>query len=190
MSLGMGRKVVMGRRELMSIGAVGATLFVSSATKACTVLPTARVKPFRRAECEQQIHDLIAFMNEAPSLPPGAVSDWVDSRAIEVEVEYPVSENVGGALYNYLFFREYRISGGKLDPDPIRLKEINLIRNVKNHASFQFTLTRNQFSPADDEGCNGLFTHGEYFRKTDTAFIARFFNNRLKSFYDFPEWFA
>src|SRR3546814_1010192 len=94
-------------------------------------------------------------MNEAPSLPPGAVSDWVDSRAIEVEVEYPVSENVGGALYNYLFFREYRISGGKLDPDPIRLKEINLIRNVKNHASFQFTLTRNQFSPADDEGCNG-----------------------------------
>src|SRR3546814_2717137 len=94
MSLGMGRKFVIGRRELMSIGAVGATLFVSSATQACTVLPTARVKPFRRAECEQQIHDLIAFMNEAPSLPPGAVSDWVDSRAIEVEVEYPVSDNV------------------------------------------------------------------------------------------------
>src|SRR3546814_12034881 len=76
-------------------------------------------------------------MNEAPSLPPGAVSDWVDSRAIEVEVEYPVSENVGGALYNYLFFREYRISGGKLDPDPIRLTELNLIRNVQNHASLR-----------------------------------------------------
>lgn len=181
---------MIGRRALLGIGATGAALFASSATQACTIIPAPKAKPFRRGMCEQQIHDLIAFMNKAPSLSPDAVSDWVDARAIEVEFEYPVSENVGGVLYNYLFFREYRISGGKLDPDPIKLKEINLIRNVKSHASFQFTLTRNQFFPADDEGCNGLFTHGEYFQKTDTAFIARFFNNRLKSFRDFPEWFA
>lgn len=181
---------MIARRELLGIGAAGATLLASSATQACTIIPPAKAKPFRRAECEQQIHDLVAFMNKAPGLPPDAVSDWVDARAIEVEFEYPVSENVGGVLYNYLFFREYGMSGGKLDPDPIRIKEISLIRNVGNRASFQFTLTRNQFFPADEEGCNGLFTHGEYFQKTDTAFIARFFNNRLKSFRDFPEWFA
>ncbi|MBE1525617.1 hypothetical protein GGC65_000073 [Sphingopyxis sp. OAS728] len=182
--------MVIGRRELLWMGAAGATLFASPATQACTIIPPEKAKPFRRGECERQIHDLIAFMNEAPSLSSDAVSEWVDARDVDVEFEYPVSENVGGGLYNYLFFREYRISGGKLDPDPIKIKEINLIRNVKNHASFQFTLTRNQFFPADDEGCNGLFTHGEYFKKTDTAFIARFFNNRLKSFRDFPEWFA
>lgn len=181
---------MIGRRELLGIGAVGATLFASSAAQACTIVPPPKIKPFRRNECEQQIHDLVAFMNEAPNLSAKAVSDWVDRRDIDVEFEYPLSENVGGVLYNYLFFREYKISGGKIDPNPIKLKEINLIRHVGNKAAFQFTLVRNQFFPADLEGCNGLFTHEEYFGETETAFIARYSNNKLNSFRDFPEWFV
>lgn len=181
---------MIGRRELLGMGAVGATLLASPATHACTMVPAAKVKPFRRAECEQQIRDLVAFMNEAPSLSADAVSDWVDRHGIDVEFEYPLSKNVGGVLYNYLFFQEYRISGGKIDPDPIKIKEINLVRHLDNKAAFEFTLIRNQFFPADFEGCNGLFTHDEYFGKTETAFIARFFNNTLRSFRDFPEWFV
>lgn len=181
---------MIGRREVLGIGAVGATLFASSAVQACTIVPSAKAKPFRRIECERQIHDLVAFMNEAPNLSAEAVSDWVDTRGIDVEFDYPLSENVDGVLYNYLFFREYKISEGKIDPDPIKIKEINLVRHVENKAAFQFTLVRNKFFPADFEGCNGLFTHDEYFVKTETSFIARFLNNKLNSFRDFPEWFV
>ncbi|WP_172705093.1 hypothetical protein [Sphingomonas sp. LH128] len=181
---------MIGRREALGIAAVGATLFASSAAQACTIVPPAKAEPFRRIECERQIHDLVAFMNEAPNLSAEAVSRWVDTRGIDVEFEYPLSENVGGASYNYLFFREYKISAGKIDPEDIAIKEINLVRHVGNRAALQFTLIRNQFFPADSEGCNGLFTHDEYFEKTETAFIARFLNNNLKSFRDFPEWFV
>lgn len=181
---------MIGRRGLLGFGAVGAALVASSATQACTIVPLPKAKPFGRSECEQQINDLVDFMNEAPNLAAEAVSDWVDRRGINVDFEYPLSENVGGPAYNYLFFREYRISEGKIDPDPIKLKEINLIRHVGNQSAFQFTLVRNQFFSADPEGCNGLFIHDEYFGKTETAFIARFLNNKLNSFRDFPEWFV
>ncbi|RDS77572.1 hypothetical protein DL238_08115 [Alteriqipengyuania lutimaris] len=129
-------------------------------------------------------------MNEAPALSADAVTDWVDARDIEVDSDYPVSKNVWGVFYTYLFFQEFRLSGGKLDPEPIRVKEINLIRTVDNRAAFEFTVARKQYFPADDEGCNGLFVHPEYYERTETAFIARFHNNRLEGFRDFPEWFA
>ncbi|MBO9580602.1 MAG: hypothetical protein J7498_06890 [Sphingobium sp.] len=180
----------MKRRELLGVGAVASVLLASSAANACTILPTVKAKALRLAECERQIHELVAFMNQAPGLSQDVVSEWVDRRNINVYYEYPVSENVGGSLYNYLFFREFRISGGKLDPDPIKIKEINLIRHLGGNSALQFTLIRNQFFPEDLEGCNGLFTHGDYFDKTETAFIARFFNNKLMSFRDFPEWFV
>ena len=70
-------------------------------------------KPFRRRECEQPIHELVAFMNEAPSLSADAVTEWVDARDIEVDCDYPVSKNVGGVLYTFLFFQEFRMWGRK-----------------------------------------------------------------------------
>ena len=181
---------MIGRRAFLGVSVIGASLAASSTTEACSIVATQKAKAFQASICEQQIYDLVAFLNKASTLSRGEVEKWVDDRDVSVYYEYPLSQNVGGVLYNYLFFQEYRISGGKPDPKPMQISDVNLIRKVKNQAAFQFTLDRTQFFPADDEGCNGLFTHGEYFAETKTAFIAKFLNNKLTDFRDFPEWFV
>jgi hypothetical protein len=181
---------VIGRRELFGSAIAGVALITASEARACIIVPTPKAKPFRSSQCERQIYEIVDFMNLAPGLSMSEIEKWVDDRDIDVAYEYPVSQNVGGVLYNYMFFKEYKMSGGKLDAKPIRVAEINLVRQTKNQAAFQFTLEREQFFPADDEGCDGLFTHDEYVGKTQTAFIARFLNNKLESFREFEEWFA
>ncbi len=181
---------MIGRRALLGASVMGASFVAASAVEACSIVATQKAYTFDGSTCKRQIYDLVAFLNHAPSLSREEVEKWVNERDISVYYEYPLSQNVGGVLYNYLFFQEYRISGGKPDPKPMRVSDVNLIRQMKNQAAYQFTLDRTQFFPADEEGCNGLFTHDEYFGATKTAFIAKFLNNKLTDFRDFPEWFV
>ena len=181
---------MIGRRVLLGASVIGASFIASSTAEACSIIATPKAKSFKASVCEQQIYDLVAFLNKAPSLSRVEIEKWVDDRGVDVYYEYPLSQNVGGVLYNYLFFQEYHISGGKPDPKPMQVSDVNLIRQVKNQAAYQFTIDRTQFFPADEEGCKGLFTHDEYFGATKTAFIAKFLNNKMTDFREFPEWFV
>lgn len=178
-----------GRRTILL---AGAALFATSAgagqAGACSLTAT-RARPFRRAECERQIEELVRMLNEAPSMPAGKVEAWYEERQFEVDDEMLWSEaNV--TVEVPAFLRSYRLSAGKLDSKPIRLTELQLVRQRKSQAAFAFTLKRHSYHPADPEGCNGMFVHEEYWGDEEAGYIATFVNNRLERLREFPEWFA
>lgn len=166
---------------------IGGTMFGENAA-ACSLAAVPRPLRFSDAQCRRQIREWVSLLNSAPSMKPDAVEAWLEERSITLDHELlrSGSDQVDEAT----FIRSFRVSAGKLDPKDIRLADIGLVRQRDNLASYAFTLRRYRYYPADDEGCNGLFVHDEYWGNEDRAFIASFTNNRMKTLRTFPEWFA
>lgn len=179
-----------GRRRILLAGAafVAAQAGAGKAA-ACSLTGTRKPRPFRRSECERAVEALVRMLNEAPSMPAQAVEDWYSQHSFEIDHDLLTPDSEG--LTNEVdFFRDYRMSAGKLDSKPIRLVELELVRQRGNRAAFAFALKRYSYHPADPEGCNGLFTHEEYWGEEQTGYIATFVDNRLRQLRAFPEWFA
>ena len=175
---------MIGRREMLAATAAGIGAIASaSGADACTLIATRRAKPFRSSTCERQIRQIVDFANLAHAKTDEEVAAWAEKTGIDAQYD-------GDDFDNNRVLQTMRISDGKVDLKPIRILEINLLRQLGNRASYQFTLRRNQFSAADDEGCNGLFTHGEFYSDVDTAFLAWFEDNEFQGFREFPEWYV
>ncbi|MBJ7444581.1 MAG: hypothetical protein JHD32_09820 [Sphingobium sp.] len=151
-----------------------------SHVSACTLIPQRKPVSFRAGVCEQRIRQFIDFANVAHAKNDKEVEAWQDETGINprYEGEYDLS------------LTTLRFSDGKVDPKPLRIGEIELVRQLNNRATYVFTLKRHQYFAADDEGCNGMFVHDEYFGDTITAYLATFENNRFMMFREFPEWYV
>ena len=179
-----------GRRAILVAGAaLLAAAGGAGRAAACSLTASRRPRPFRRGECERAVEALVRMLNEAHSIPEEAVEKWYSERRFEIENDL-LTPDAEGLTHEVDFIRDYRMSGGKLDSKPIRLVELELVRQRGNRAAFAFALKRYSYHPADPEGCNGLFTHDEYWGEEQTGYIATFLDNRLRQLRGFPEWFA
>lgn len=183
---------MIGRREVLAAGAIGVALAFPAPANACSISVDRRERFSDRA-CRQAIEAWVDLLNQAPQMTLDQVSEAVDEMSVSLD-----SDMVWDALgertatetgRDYLFYKEFRLSGGRLDTRPIRIDEVNLIRRLRNRATYQFTLERYSFHPADPEGCNGMFTHGEFWGEERDSYLATFWNNRLQSVKPFPEWY-
>lgn len=177
-----------GRRTILLAGGALIAAAATGRAGACSLTAT-RSRPFRRGACEDELEELVRILNEAPSMTEKAVEAWYEERQFEVDDEL-LWQEADNTVEVTDFLRTYRLSDGKLDSKPIRLAEVELVRQRKNRAAFAFVLKRHSFHAADPEGCNGLLTHGEYWGEEQTGYIATFVNNRLQRLRLFPEWFA
>ncbi len=176
------------RRTFIAAGLGIAGTLLGSGAKACSIPASVKSRPFSDAACRRQIRELVALLNEAPSMHPSAVEAWLEHRSIEFgdDLLWTGSEQLDAAT----FVRTFKLSDGKVDGKPIRLADVSLIRERGNRASYAFTLRRYSYHAADPEGCNGLFVHDEYWGEEEAAYIAAFENNRMGTLRGFPEWFA
>ena len=125
------------------------------------------------------------MLNDGPSLKQADIQAWLDDRQINIDSD--LLWHGDKQLSEAEFFQSYRWSEGKLDTNPIRLKEVSLVQRRKNKAAYAFTLQRYSYNAADWEGCNGLFTHPEFWREQAAGYIASFEDNIVRSLRNFPE---
>lgn len=185
-----------GRRELLAAGAAAVGVGLAGRAEACSIVADQRV-PFDDAACRAALREFVRLLNEGPSLSREQIGERSDEMNLSIDddmVDYALhglteQQRNQETQSQYAFFERFRLSAGVADPRPIELQEVNRIRRLRNRASYQFTLRRYSYHPADWEGCNGLFTHDEYYGYDRTAYLATFWNNRLRSVKLFPEWY-
>jgi hypothetical protein len=179
-----------GRRELIGASILGLGLAASAPAQACS-LTAQRLSPYSDRECRRKLRLFVDLLNEGPQLSAEAISERAANLAVSLDnamVEEAVGNQGTWQDQRERFYREFRLSGGKLDPRPIRLHEANLIRRLGNHATYQFTLERYSYHEADPEGCNGMFVHDEFYGVDRISYLATFTANILTTVKLFPEW--
>lgn len=178
-----------GRREILAGGIIGIGALLAPPAEACSLTGVRRVR-FDDDACRQALRDWVELLNSAPKMSVEAVE--AKAEALNVTLDDDLLDDHagdGGVLdRSVAFYRRFRMSDERLDPRPIRISEIQLLRQLKNRAAYQFALERYSYHAADEEGCNGMFTHGEYFGIERSAYLATFRNNRFDSIRTFPEW--
>lgn len=176
------------RREVLAGGVLAAAFLVAPAAEACSLTGTRRVR-FDDDACRQALHDWVDLLNSGPKMSDAALEVKVEALNVTLDDEM-VDDHVGDDHPDrrVAFYKQFRLSDERLDPRPIRISEIHLLRQLKNQAAYQFALDRYSYHAADEEGCNGLFTHGEYFGIERSAYLATFRNNEFDSLRTFPEW--
>lgn len=185
---------MIGRRELIASGLVALTIFGSASANACSLVPQPRPRSFSSGECQRELKRFVDLLNTGPSMDASVLTRIVEDWGVSIGDDLGY-EGLGDASRNVTerspaFFKSYRASSGKLDPRPVRLSEVNLIRSLKNRATYQFTLQRYTYHPADEDGCNGMFPpRAEFYGNESTSCLATFHNNRLQSVETFPEWY-
>jgi hypothetical protein len=185
-----------GRREAMLGAVVGLGAFAAGPARACTVTGV-RISPFSDRACRAALQAWIDLLNVGPELPIERITRVVDDRSLAVVDEQMVAEAVGPSDgtqtetdRTYLFYQKFRISNGRPDPEPIRLTEINMIRRLRNRASYQFAIERHAYVPAfEDDGGSCTGSEPEHYAQYRTSYIASFTNNRLGVVRQFPEWY-
>jgi len=181
------------RRQVLALGGVGmALLYPNASATACSISPQNRT-PFNDRRSRGAITDFVTLLNEAATLPEDEAIRRQDAMSVVLEDAW-VEERVGDRERShvgrdYLFVKEFRMAGGRLDTRPIEIEEINLIRRLGNRATYQFTMKRYSFHPADPEGCNGLFTHEAFYGYDRLSCLATTYANRLQAVRRFPEWY-
>ena len=186
---------VVGRRALMLGALAGMGAIASGPADACSIVPDPNV-PFRDEACRAALQAWVDLLNAGPDMPLERLNHLVDEMSVAITdddmITFAVGERNGTATEterNYLFYKNFRVSGGRSDPRPIRIAQVHLIRRLRNRATYQFTLERYSYHPADHEGCNGLFVHDEYYGIDRTSYLATFWLNRLRTVKPFPEWY-
>jgi len=181
------------RRRFVGLAFAGLGMcWSASEARACSIAAVNRT-PFSDRRCRQAIAEFVTLLNEAPSLSWDDASRRLDEMGVEIEEDWARELTWDRSMTNvdrqYAFVQEYRKSGGILDPKPVEIDELNLIRRLGNRATYQFSLKRYSYHPADPEGCNGLFVHDEYYGYDRLACLATFSANRLNGVRRFPEWY-
>jgi hypothetical protein len=171
---------LIARRTLLASAIAGIGAVAASDSKACTLLATQKPVAFRSGLCESRIRQFVDFANVASAKSNDEIETWHEQTGISPDYVGEYGESI----------KTLRVSDGKVDQKPIKVGEIELLRQLKNKASYAFTLKRHQYFAADEEGCNGLFVHDEYYADTTTAYLAAFENNRFIMFREFPEWYV
>ena len=181
---------MIGRRAVV-LGAVAGAGLLAERAEACSITATRRVR-FDDALCRQHIHAWVALLDHGPTMTEQAIEaeaerlhGWVDTEIVRAVLgtEMPPSP-----YHPIQFYKRFRLSSGRPDPRPIRISELSRLHRVRSKTVYQFTLDRYSYHPADDEGCNGLFTHGEYYGVDRTAYLATFENNVLQRIKWFEDW--
>ena len=180
---------MIARREVIAAGALGLTLAFAPPADACSLTATRRVRFDDRA-CRRALQAWVDLLNRGPQMTLDEIETAADAMSVSLDDEMLdfVERAEAETERVYRFYKEFRLAGGRLDPRPIGIDEMNLIRQLRNRAAFQFTLERYSYHPADPEGCNGMFTHDEYWGVDRVSYLAAFLNNRLQSVKLFPEW--
>ncbi|HYE29666.1 MAG TPA: hypothetical protein VEA61_15720 [Allosphingosinicella sp.] len=184
----------MVRREMLASGVLAAALLAAPAAEACSLTGERRVR-FSDADCRESLERWVALLNDGPRLTLEAIEERAAEvlRNVEIEdemIEAAVGERTGDMTdRTHLFYKQFLVSDDRLDARPVRIHDVNLFRRLRNRASYQFTLERYSYHAADPEGCNGLFTHDEYWGVERTSYVGAFHNNRLQSVRLFPEWY-
>ena len=183
---------MIGRREVLACGAAGVALALAPSAEACSLVANPR-RRFSDRACRAALQAWVDLLNRAPQMSIEQIEEVDDELSVEIDdelVDDVVSEEINSAdERRQAFYKEFRLSGGRLDTRPIRIDEINLIRQLRSLATYQFTLERYSYHPADPEGCDGLFTHDEYWGLDRVSYLATFTNNRMQSVRRFPEWY-
>lgn len=174
---------MIGRREAIALSVAGLGLVASQTANACSIVATRRPISFQSSSCEAKLRQFIAFANLAHAKTDDQIFEWQEKSGIDPDYD-------GHGWDSAALIKTLRMSDGKLDPTPIRIGELELLRQKQNRATYVFTLRRNQYFAADEEGCNGLFTHGEYFADTEKPYLATFENNQFQMLREFPEWYV
>ena len=168
------------RRTLIAAAIAGIGAVAANDVRACTLIGTQKPVAFRSDICERRIRQFVDFANVAHARSDDDIETWQEKTGIFPVYEGEYEESI----------KTLRVSDGKVDLKPVRIGEIELLRQLKNRASYVFTLKRHQYFAADEEGCSGLFVHDEYYKDTTTAYLAAFENNRFRMFREFPEWYV
>lgn len=180
------------RRALLIGGAAGMSALAAAEAEACSLTLTVRSPPFDDRMCRRRIRDWVALLERGPAMTDAAVEGAAEALGVAVH-----GDIVGAALGDRArppsegwvqFYKAFRLSAGRPDTRRIRISELNLLRQVGSRAAYQFTLDRYSYHPADDEGCNGMFVHGEYYGLERTAYLATFANNRFQEIKWFQDW--
>jgi hypothetical protein len=184
---------MIGRRQFFGLTAAGvAAMLPGTEAAACSLVATNRT-PFNERANRRAIAHFVRLLNVAPGLPEEEVVRQSDDLAFSIEDEW-VDETLGERSASDVerqstFLREYRFAGGRLDPKPIELESTNLIRRLGNRATYQFTLKRYSYHPADPEGCNGMFVHDAHYGYDRISCLAALSANRLRHVRRFHEWY-
>jgi hypothetical protein len=181
---------MIGRRAVLVGGALGLGAIAGSA-EACS-LTMVRNLPFDDHVCRRRIRDWVALLDRAPTMADAAIE--AAAQAADIGPDAAIVTAVVGDLLppsaerTVQFYKGFRLSAGRPDTHPIRISELNLLRRVQSRAVYRFTLDRYSYHPADDEGCNGMFVHDEYYGVDRTAYLATFNNNQPQGVRWFQEW--
>jgi hypothetical protein len=179
------------RRALLAAAAAGMSALAAGGAEACSLTAT-RNRPFDDRACRRRIRDWAALLDRGAGMSDSAID--AAAEAIGGSVDHDIVLAVLGDRVPpsperpVQFYKEFRLAGGRPDPRPIRLSELNLLRRVGSRAVYQFTLDRYSYHPADQEGCNGMFTHDEFYGVDRTAYLATFQNNQLQAIKWFEDW--
>lgn len=185
------RESGIGRRALLVGAAAGMSALAATGAEACSIVAV-RNLAFEDQACRRRIRDWVALLERGPTMTDAAIDaaaealkGWVDDDIVRAVLgdRVPPSPN-----WPVQFYKEFRLSAGRPDTRPIRISELNLLRRVASRAVYQFTLDRHSYHPADDEGCNGLFTHGEFYGVDRVSYLATFYNNELRQIKWFEDW--
>ncbi|HEX8389640.1 MAG TPA: hypothetical protein VF636_11515 [Sphingomonas sp.] len=165
----------------------------AAGAEACSLTPRLKPRPHSDVACRKSLDDLIAVIRSAPSISDAELTRRTAELAISFDssVSDPILDYPNRSPIELTeLLRGWSASAGKADRKPIRLAEVNPLKENDGVALYQFTLLRDQYHPADEEGCNGLFTHEEFFGPERRSYLGTFINNRLRNVTAFDEWLA
>jgi len=180
---------VIARRALLAL-AVGAGTLAIRGAEACSLVVRRDLR-FSDAACRRSLADWLRLLNEGRLLTEDQLTRRADALSVDVDQEALwsiIGDDATKVDRSYAFYRRYTSVAGKADRAPARLVEVNFLKGVHGQAIYQFTVRRDQFHPADEEGCNGLLTHGDFYGIEDRSYLGVFRNNRLATVRDFSEW--
>lgn len=157
---------------------------------ACSLAGRLKPRAFYDAACRNSLDRLVALIRMAPRRSAEELVTKAEATSIHFD------ETVSDPILNYPnrspieraeLIAGWSMAGGKADRTAIRLIEVNSLKSEKGVALLQFTLQRDQFHPAD-EGCNGLFTHGDFYGPERRSYLGTFINNDLRQVTAFDQW--
>ena len=183
------------RRSLIGAAGLLSTAFAASAAEACTVIGSIRPIAFSDAACRRSLRELVSLINEAPALADAELAERADGLSIQFD-ESVTDELVAfpGMLpiENRDLIRSWSLSAGQRDRSPIALREVNLLKDRKGIALYQFTLRRDLYHPGltgeDVDGGSCDVPHDPFYAAQDVSYLGLFFNNRLREVSAFEQW--
>lgn len=156
---------------------------------ACSLVARPKPRRFSEAAALRSLRELVALINAAPKLTDALLGERAEALNFDAAIaDELLSYPDRSPIENSELLRAWGRADGKPDRSAIRLTETTFLKEAHGIALYQFTLTRDQYHPADTEGCNGLFVHDEYYGIERRSYLGVFVNNALRDVRSFPDW--